>query len=118
MRDTRGRIMQVVVSMPSTRVATRIARALLEARLCACAQTVGPITSHYRWKGKVERAREWLLVIKTRSTLLDDLEAQILRLHPYDVPEILAVPVSRGHDAYVRWVEGECASSGAARGKA
>lgn len=117
MRNVAGRIVQVVVSVPSTRLATRMARELLEKRLCACAQTVGPITSHYQWKGKVERAREWLLVIKTRSTLLDELEAEVVRLHPYDVPEILAVPVSRGHDPYLSWLAQECSPGRRARGE-
>ncbi len=104
----RGRFVQVVVSVPSTRVATKIARALLELRLCACAQTLGPITSHYRWKGKIERGREWLLVLKARATLLEPLEAEVRRLHPYDVPEILAVPIHSGHAPYLNWLRQEC----------
>ena len=108
MQAVRGRLVQVVVSVPSTRLATRIANELLEQRLCACAQTVGPITSHYRWQGKIERGREWLLVIKTRTLLLQRLEAEVVRLHPYDVPEILAVPVQSGSALYVRWMQQEC----------
>jgi periplasmic divalent cation tolerance protein len=101
-------VVQVFVSVPSTRVATQIARALVEERLCACAQTLGPIRSHYRWKGKVESAREWLLLIKTRTSRLAKLEATIQRLHPYDVPEILALPIERGHAPYLDWLQKEC----------
>lgn len=101
--------MQVVVSVPSTRLATRMARALLQQRLCACVQTIGPITSHYRWKGKIERGREWLLLIKTRAPLLSRLEAAVLDLHPYDVPEILTLPVHSAHEPYARWLLQECA---------
>jgi periplasmic divalent cation tolerance protein len=72
-------------------------------------QTVGPITSHYRWKGKIERGREWLMLIKTRPALLRRLEAEVLEQHPYDVPEILVLPVHSGHDAYMRWLLRECA---------
>ena len=109
MQAVRGRVVQVVVSVPSTRVATRLAADLLQQRLCACAQTVGPITSHYRWQGKIERAHEWLLVIKTRAALLERLEAAVLRVHPYDVPEILTVPVHSGSRGYVQWLQRECA---------
>ncbi len=117
MRSAAGRFVQVMVSVPSTAVAARISEALLDGELCACAQTLGPITSRYRWKGELERSREWLLVLKTRTALLKKLETAVLELHPYDVPEILAVPVSAGHGPYLRWLE-ESTRAGTGRRRA
>jgi periplasmic divalent cation tolerance protein len=95
---------QVMVAVPSPAVARRVARALLQARLCACAQTLGPITSRYAWKGRLETTREWLLLVKTRATLSEAVRRQVLLLHPYEVPEILVVPVLRGHPPYLAWL--------------
>ena len=79
--------------------AQALADALVERRLAACVQIVGPITSTYRWQGEIERAEEWLCVIKSRRDLYDDLEAAILEIHPYDVPEILITPVTGGSES-------------------
>ncbi len=108
MQATRGAVVQVLVAVPSTALAARLSHTLLERRLCACAQTLGPMTSRYRWQGKVESAREWLVVLKTRRPLLAALEAAIRSLHPYAVPEILVVPVTHGLDAYLAWLRQEC----------
>ena len=82
-----------------------IARALVEKRLAACVQIVGPITSTYRWQGEIETAEEWLCVIKTRRDLYEELEQAIREVHPYDVPEILAVPVVEGSQGYLEWLD-------------
>ena len=103
---TRGAI-QVFIAVPSTAVARRIAASLLDARLCACAQTLGPVQSRYLWKGKPESAREWLLLVKTRAALYEGVEREVRRLHPYEVPEILAVPVAAGLGAYLGWLQRE-----------
>lgn len=100
-------VVQLLLSVPNARVGTRIAKAVLEARLAACVQTLGPVTSRYRWKGRIEQARELLLLLKTRADRVEALEAEILRLHPYDVPEILVFPASGGHAAYLEWVRRE-----------
>ena len=81
-----------------------MAVALVERRLAACVQVVGPVESRYRWEGRVETATEWLCVAKTTAERYDELEAAIGELHSYDVPEILAVPVVRGSAAYLRWL--------------
>jgi periplasmic divalent cation tolerance protein len=91
-------------------VAARIADALLDARLCACVQTLGPITSRFAWKGRRERGREWLLLIKTRSARVRALGRLVRREHPYEVPEILAVPVVGGDPAYLEWLAAETAT--------
>ncbi len=85
--------------------AQRIARLLVERHLAACVQIVGPITSVYRWEGKIERAEEWLCIAKSRLELFGELEQAIRQIHPYQVPEILAVPVSAGSSDYLAWVD-------------
>ena len=102
-----GRAVQVMVSVPTAARARTISSAVLEQRLCACAQTLGPMTSRYRWKGKLESAREYLLVLKSSSARLAALEKLIVKLHPYDTPEILVVPIVAGHAAYLDWLVAE-----------
>ena len=84
-----------------------LARTILEARLAACIQIV-PIHSFYRWEGRLESADEYRLEIKTRTESYDALQALLLRHHPYDTPEILAIPVAGGSEGYLRWVDREC----------
>lgn len=86
--------------------ADKIANALVEARLAACVNIV-PVSSIYRWKGKVEHAEELLLLIKTRRPLFGKLRAALERLHPYDVPELIALPIADGLEAYLDWIEKE-----------
>lgn len=98
---------QVVTTTARREDADRIARALVETRLAACVQVLGPITSTYRWQGKIETSEEWQCWAKTRSDLYDRIEQAIARLHPYEVPEILALPVLAGSAAYLTWLRGE-----------
>lgn len=70
-------------------------------------QVVGPITSHYRWKGERARATEWLLLCKTTGAQADAVTQSIARTHPYEVPEVLVTPVVGGHPAYLAWIAGE-----------
>lgn len=96
----------VLVTCGSRKEAWRIARALVEAKLAACVNVVqAPVESIYRWKGKVETAREYLLVIKSLRKRFAALEKEVRRLHSYDVPEIIALPVDRGSRPYLAWVE-------------
>lgn len=85
--------------------AERIARALVEQRLAACVNVVPGLVSVYRWKGKVERDDERLLVIKTRRERFSALREVLAALHPYEVPEILALPVEDGSPAYLEWLD-------------
>jgi len=98
---------QIVTTTASADEARRIGAALVEERLAACVQIVGPIESIYRWQGKVETATEWQCWIKTRSQHYDAVEAVIRRLHSYEVPEILAVPIIAGSEAYLKWLSQE-----------
>ena len=94
---------------PDRDVAMRIARALVDARLAACVNVLSGCTSVYRWDGAVETAEEVPMIIKTRAGRYDEVEAAIRRLHPYELPEILAVPVVHGLSEYLEWVAGETA---------
>lgn len=100
-------VLQVSTTTDSEEDAQRIAQSLVEQRVAACVQVVGPISSTYWWQGAVETAEEWLCLIKTRQELYPQLEKAIRAIHPYDVPEILAVPVVAGHEAYMDWVRVE-----------
>ena len=87
--------------------AQTIAQALVERRLAACVQIVGPITSVYRWQGKIETAQEWQCLVKSRRALYLPIERTIRELHPYQVPEILALPIVAGSEAYLNWIDQE-----------
>ena len=96
----------VLVTCSTLAEARRIARAVVEARLAACVNILpGVVTSVYRWKGKVESARERLLLIKTSRKRLAKLQAAVEQLHSYEVPEFIAVPIVAGSRAYLEWVE-------------
>ncbi len=96
----------VLVTCGSTAEARRIARAVVEERLAACVNILpGAVASIYRWKGKMESARERLLLIKTSRKRLAKLRAAVKRLHSYDVPEFIAVPIVAGSRAYLAWLD-------------
>ncbi len=94
----------VFVTAPDESTALSIGRALVEERLAACANLAGPIRSIYRWRGAVEDACEQLLLIKTRSKLFAALESRVKQLHPYDVPEIVAIEIQHGSPQYLEWI--------------
>jgi|SRR5579859_5567002 len=96
----------VMVTCRSQAEAKKIARAVVEARLAACANVMGgPVQSIYRWKGKVETAKEVLVLMKSTRKRFSALEREIRRLHSYDTPEIIAVPIAEGSKAYLRWIK-------------
>lgn len=94
----------VLTNCPDDAVADRIALALVEQGLAACVNRLAPVSSVYRWHGNVERATEVPLLIKTTRERYGDVEQAIRHLHPYDVPEIVAWPITAGHAAYLRWI--------------
>lgn len=98
---------QVVTTMADPAEARRLAELLVEARLAGCVQLVGPMTSVYRWQGKVRTEAETMLLIKSRQDLFPALADFIAAHHPYEVPEILAVPVVAGTQSYLNWLAGE-----------
>ncbi len=96
--------LQVLTTVQAREDAQKMAGALVEARLAACVQVVGPTLSTYWWKGKIEKATEWLLLIKTRKELYAQLEQAIKELHPYQTPEIIALPITAGSREYLDWI--------------
>ncbi len=97
----------VLTTCDSEELAGQIAAALVEKRLAACVQVLPGATSVYRWKGSVERAAEVLVLIKTRRSLLAEVEATVSRLHSYEVPELIALPVVDGAANYLSWMDKE-----------
>lgn len=99
---------QVITTVSEQADARRLAAVLVERRLAACVQISGPIESHYRWQGRLETAAEWVCTIKTRGGLYGEVERTVRELHPYQEPEILAVPIVAGSEGYLRWLANEC----------
>lgn len=95
----------VLTTIGSEEDAARLGRSLVEKRLVACVNMVGPVRSVFLWKGKVEDESERLLLMKTRADRYAELETAIQELHPYDVPEVIAIPIERGSQAYLSWVD-------------
>jgi len=96
---------QVSTTTATKEDAQKIAAALVERRLAACVQVGGPITSVYRWQGIIETSDEWLCTIKTTRAAYEQVEAAIRQLHPYDEPEIIAVPIVAGSAGYLKWLD-------------
>jgi periplasmic divalent cation tolerance protein len=98
---------QVQTAVPSREEGLRIARSAVDARLAACVQVIGPMTSTYWWKGEVEVQQEYLLLLKTPAARYADLERHIWQEHSYDVPEIISLPVGAGLASYLAWMDEE-----------
>jgi periplasmic divalent cation tolerance protein len=97
----------VLVTTPSPERAAEIARALVEERLAACGNVVPGLRSIYRWEGKVQEDAEALLVLKTTRARFEALRDRVLALHPYEVPEVIALPVEAGSAPYLAWIAAE-----------
>ena len=102
--NLRGKYAVVLVTAPDAKTARKLARAALEARLVACANLLPRIESHYWWQGKIESGAEVLLVLKTVTARLAALEKLIEAKHPYDTPEFIVLPITRGNQRYLDWV--------------
>ena len=99
----------VFVTAPAGRKALRLAREIVDSKLGACVRVSPEAETVYRWKGKVDTGRETLLTIKTRKSLFPKLRSFIVKRHPYEVPEIIALPITDGHAPYLRWIQEETA---------
>ncbi|SNT04985.1 divalent cation tolerance protein [Noviherbaspirillum humi] len=104
-------ILIVLTNLPDGASAQALARHIVEQRLAACVNILPGVRSLYRWQGAVEEAAEVTLLIKTPATGYDALETAIRQQHPYDVPEVVAIPVSAGLPAYLAWVADETRGS-------
>jgi len=94
----------VFITVPSCEVGQEIAKELVEASLAACVNILPAISSVYRWQGKIEQDDELLLVAKTRSTRFDQLAEVVKRIHPYELPEVIAIPIVAGLQGYLAWI--------------
>jgi periplasmic divalent cation tolerance protein len=97
--------LQIATTTANKADAERIAHALVEQRLAACVQISGPITSIYRWQDTIETATEWVCTIKTTGESYQRVETAIRELHPYDEPEIIALPIVAGSPSYLSWLQ-------------
>ncbi|XP_008261007.1 protein CutA isoform X2 [Oryctolagus cuniculus] len=99
-----GSVSAAFVTCPNEKVAKEIARAVVEKRLAACVNLIPQITSIYEWKGKIEEDSEVLMMIKTQSSLVPALTDFVRSVHPYEVAEVIALPVEQGNSPYLQWV--------------
>lgn len=97
-------ILVVLVTCPTKRVALHLSREILKERLAACVNICPGVTSSFWWQGKIDRCKENLLIAKTTQKRFKQLCARINKLHPYDMPEVIAIPVVMGSEAYIGWV--------------
>lgn len=94
----------VLTTFPADRDPHALASTLVQERLAACVNVLPPMRSVYRWEGKVEEASEHQLVIKTRAERVEAVKTRLAALHPYDVPEVLVLPIAGGSDSYLQWL--------------
>jgi len=94
----------VLTTLPSADAAAALAKTVVDERLAACANILPPLRSVYRWQDKIQDEPEVLVLFKTQRALFDRLRARIVELHPYELPEVVALPVEQGHPAYLDWI--------------
>lgn len=111
-RSLDGEFVLLYSTVPDSDSAERIARALIEAELAACVNVFPPMTSFYRWEGKLETARETAMLIKTRRSLAKRVMDAARPLHPYSVPCFLLLPIDGGNDDYISWARAQTLSNG------
>lgn len=102
---------QVITTVDQKEVAEKLTLVLTKNRLATCVQIIGPITSIYQWKDNLEEAEEWLCLIKSKINLFKKLERKIKEVHPYEVPEIIALPIISGSEGYLEWLQNELKKS-------
>ena len=102
-----GEYLQVQTTTDSRAEAMELGRAAVEARLAACAQVAGPVASTYWWEGGIERAEEWLVLLKLPAARLGELTAFLTERHSYDEPEIVALPIVAGSPSFLSWLSEE-----------
>ncbi|HPC36258.1 MAG TPA: divalent-cation tolerance protein CutA [Candidatus Marinimicrobia bacterium] len=103
--------LQIITTTNTKEEAERIAFILVEKGLAACVQVIGPVTSIYRWEGKIENTTEWICQIKTIKDLYNSVEKEILSNHTYKLPEIIAIPITTGSKKYLEWIRMQVTSN-------
>ena len=101
----------MLVTCPTQAVGRRLAERLVKAHLAACVNLLPRVESTFWWQGRIERCREALLIIKTSAARFERLRRAVIRLHPYEVPEVIALPIAAGHPPYLRWLSASLAST-------
>jgi len=101
-----------LVTAPDLKIARRLARAALDARLIACANLIPRVESHYRWQGKIERTSEVLMILKTTAKCVQKLEKLIVAQHPYETPEFIILDLRGGNRRYLDWLDTGCSPIG------
>lgn len=96
---------QILTTVEKKEDAENIARSLVERRLAACVQILGPISSTYLWEGKIEKTEEWLCLIKSKKNLYSKVESTLMKMHPYKIPEIMAIPIMIASRSYLEWID-------------
>ena len=100
----KSKYIQISTTVAKRADAERIAKILLDKKLSACTQIIGPITSIYRWKGKMEKSKEWLCIMKGKESQYKRIEKVIKEIHPYQLPEIIATQIIKGSQEYIGWM--------------
>ena len=100
-----SKLIQVTTTTSNKEDAEKLSDILVSKKLVACVQVLGPLVSTYWWQGKIEKTREWLCLIKSKKLFYKKIEECIKRNHPYDVPEIIMMPIVGGSKAYLQWIE-------------
>ncbi len=95
----------VLVTTASKKEAEEISQHLLEQKLIACANIIGPMISHFHWSGKTEQAEEFLILMKSKIGLFEKISSKVKELHSYEIPEVLALPILAGSDLYLKWLD-------------
>lgn len=98
---------QVITTVDSQEGADMIAKVLVKERLAGCVQIAGPVTSRYRWEGEVRNSEEWLIIAKSHMSMYPKVEKCIREQHPYDEPEVIAIPICAASKSYLNWLEKE-----------
>jgi periplasmic divalent cation tolerance protein len=102
-----SKFIKIITTVEKIQDAERIVKNLLEKRLAGCTQIIGPIKSTYWWKGNIETSQEYLVFIKSRQGLYEEIENSIKENHPYETPEIICIPILMGSKEYFQWLEDE-----------
>lgn len=107
MMNQKDEYIQIFTTVEKREDAEKIAKTVVERRLAGCVQVLGPIKSTYWWKGDIETAEEWLCIIKSKKNLYTEIEKAIKEIHPYETPEIIAIPIIAGYEGYLKWLDNE-----------
>lgn len=106
-KDTLDKIIAVLITVPTEVIAQEVANLLLDSRLAACISYIPSVKSIYRWKGQIESSNEFLIIAKTRGSLFEKVKVTVKPIHPYELPEIIAMEISHGLDDYCQWILSE-----------